>query len=227
MSSRPAPAHPLSQRFREALAWAFDLHREQPRKGPEIPYFSHLMAVSALVLEHQGTETEAIAALLHDGPEDQGGLRILAEIEARFGREVAAIVRGCSDTFEHPKPPWRERKERYIEHMRSAADPSTLLVSMADKTHNLERVVEDWKIAGDALWDRFGVLPDQEAQRLSAEELRKVRKEAEAWYHAALVEVYRERAEERALPLLRRLEAAVGALWGAGTKRIPSGRARS
>lgn len=205
-------AHPLTPRFQEALAWAFTLHRAQPRKGADIPYFSHLMAVTALVLEHRGTETEAIAALLHDAPEDQGGRRTLAAIERRFGPEVATIVEGCSDTFERPKPPWLERKTAYIEHLRDGAGPSTLLVSMADKTHNLERIVEDARLAGPALWDRFGVLTELEAEGLSIDEIRARKREAERWYYGTLIEVYRERADERGRPLVARLEQALTAV---------------
>lgn len=211
-STDPKSAHPLTPRFQEALAWAFTLHRAQPRKGADIPYFSHLMAVTALVLEHRGTETEAIAALLHDAPEDQGGRETLDAIRDRFGNEVATIVEGCSDTFERPKPPWLERKTACIEHLRTDASPSTLLVSIADKTHNLERIVEDARLAGPALWDRFGVLTEIEAEGLSTDEIRAKKREAERWYYGSLIEVYRERGEERARPLVGRLEAALGAL---------------
>jgi (p)ppGpp synthase/HD superfamily hydrolase len=91
------------------------------RKGGEIPYLGHLLSVAALVIEADGSETQAIAALLHDAAEDQGGEATLAEIEARFGQQVAKIVAECSDTFETPKPPWRERKERYIAHFDEAS----------------------------------------------------------------------------------------------------------
>jgi (p)ppGpp synthase/HD superfamily hydrolase len=170
------------------------------------------MAVTALVLEHRGTETEAIAALLHDAPEDQGGRQTLAAIRDRFGNEVATIVEGCSDTFERPKPPWPERKRAYLEHLQTQADPSTLLVSMADKTHNLERIVADAKLAGPALWDRFGVLSEIEAVGLSVDEIRAKKREAERWYYGSLIEVYRDRGEERARPLVGRLEEAFGTL---------------
>ena len=94
--------------------------REQERKGNQTPYIAHLLGVCALVLEDGGDEDEAIAALLHDAAEDQGGLKTLEEIRRRFGEQVAAIVDGCTDTYETPKPPWRGRKETYLEHLRSA-----------------------------------------------------------------------------------------------------------
>src|SRR5664280_1750964 len=100
----------------------------KPGQPQTIPYVAHLLAVASIVMEAGGSEDEAIAALLHDGPEDQGGEKTLAEIRARFGDEVADIVSNCSDTFEDPKPPWAERKRKYLEHLRNA-DIGTLLVS--------------------------------------------------------------------------------------------------
>ena len=107
----------LSARFEDALAYAAHLHAGQPRKDTAIPYVAHLLAVCSLVLEDGGDEDEAIAALLHDGPEDAGGHETLEEIRRRFGDRVADIVADCSDTFETPKPPWRERKEAYLAHL--------------------------------------------------------------------------------------------------------------
>jgi len=101
----------LSERFEQAFQYAFNLHRYQNRKGGGIPYMSHLLGVAALVIEDGGSENEAIAALLHDAPEDQGGQVVLDEIRLRFGDRVAQIVDGCTDTYEKPKPPWRNSKE--------------------------------------------------------------------------------------------------------------------
>lgn len=73
----------LTERFDDALSFASRLHREQCRKGTSIPYISHLMAVSAIVLENGGDEDAAIGALLHDAAEDQGGLATLETIRKR------------------------------------------------------------------------------------------------------------------------------------------------
>ena len=145
---------PVSESFHAALAYASALHADRWRKGGSIPYIAHLLAVSSIVLEAGGSEDEAIAALLHDGPEDQGGLETLHAIRRRFGNTVAAIVEGCSDTFEMPKPPWMERKRAYIEHLKSA-DRSTLLVSAADKLHNARSTLRDLRDVGHSVWDRF------------------------------------------------------------------------
>jgi (p)ppGpp synthase/HD superfamily hydrolase len=159
------------------LVFASDLHRHQVRKGTRTPYVSHLLAVCSIVLEHGGGEDEAIAALLHDGPEDQGGEMTLHSIRDRFGGTVASIVAACSDTFEQPKPPWTDRKTRYLEHLdRDGIDPSVLLVSAADKLHNLRSILADLRTAGDGLWARFNSTPEQQL-----------------WYYSQLAGIYRRR----------------------------------
>jgi (p)ppGpp synthase/HD superfamily hydrolase len=144
----------LSQRFDQALAWASELHRDQKRKGGRVPYIAHLLAVAALVLEAGGDEDEAIAALLHDAVEDQGGAPTRAAIEERFGPRVAAIVDGCTDTDETPKPPWKARKVAYLEAL-AQADDSVRLVVGADKLHNATCTLHDLRREGPAVWDRF------------------------------------------------------------------------
>jgi GTP pyrophosphokinase len=144
----------LSSRFETALAFAARLHAEQRRKGTDIPYVAHLLGVASLVLEHGGTEDQAIAALLHDAVEDQGGATTRETIRRLFGEEVASIVDGCTDAETVPKPPWRERKELYVEHL-TAAPPEVRLVSCADKLHNARAIVADLRIMGAELWPRF------------------------------------------------------------------------
>src|SRR5262249_45064046 len=119
-----------------------------------IPYISHLMAVAALALEYGGREDEAIAALLHDAVEDQGGAETREEILRVFGPRITAIVDGCTDTAEWPKPPGRDRKQAYIKHLR-AAPRSVRLVSACDKLHNARSLAKDYRECGEALWDRF------------------------------------------------------------------------
>ena len=145
---------PYGEKFDRALVYAADLHRHQTRKGTGIPYVTHLLAVAAIVGENGGTEDEVIAGLLHEGPEDAGGESRLENIRVRFGEVVAGIVAGCSDTFEDPKPPWRERKECYLVHLADASGP-VRLVSAADKLHNARSVLADYRAAGESLWGRF------------------------------------------------------------------------
>lgn len=144
----------LTTRFDDALQYAHGLHRHQTRKGTVIPYVSHLMTVSALVIEHGGNEDQAIAALLHDAAEDQGGAETLTEIQLRFGDEVAEIVQDCTDAWTDPKPAWRPRKEAYLARL-PLKPTQSLLVSLADKTHNAEAILFDYRSIGDALWQRF------------------------------------------------------------------------
>ena len=145
----------LDSRFQEAFVYAAKLHADQTRKGRvEYPYISHLMGVCALTLEAGGDEDQAIAALLHDGPEDHGGRETLGEIRRRFGDRVADIVEACTDTFEDPKPPWRQRKDRYLQHF--ADKPAhALLVVCADKLYNTRAILQDHRSLGDAVFDRF------------------------------------------------------------------------
>jgi (p)ppGpp synthase/HD superfamily hydrolase len=144
----------LASRFDEALLFAVRRHQSQFRKGTRIPYVAHLLSVAALVLEDGGDEDEAIAALLHDAVEDQGGAEMRAEIAGRFGERVATIVDGCTDADVVPKPPWRARKVAYIAHIRHAPLP-VRRVSLADKVHNARAILFDYRQIGDELWLRF------------------------------------------------------------------------
>lgn len=144
----------LGPRFSAALAYANELHGLQVRKGTSIPYVAHLLSVAALVIEHGGDEDEAIAGLLHDAVEDQGGQATLASIRGRFGDRVAEIVAACSDTDVVPKPPWRFRKEQYIAGIAHKSQ-SALLVSLADKVHNARSIAADLASAGESVWERF------------------------------------------------------------------------
>jgi (p)ppGpp synthase/HD superfamily hydrolase len=144
----------LSDRYRTALAFAFDLHRAQERKASGVPYVAHVLGVSSLVMEYGGDEDAAIAALLHDAVEDQGGLAMLQQIEQAFGSKVAEIVLACTDSHESPKPPWRERKLRYVAHLRGAPAEAQL-VAACDKLYNLRTILADFRLVGEALWERF------------------------------------------------------------------------
>jgi (p)ppGpp synthase/HD superfamily hydrolase len=155
-SSEEKDPRMLGGRFQDALIYATQLHCKQARKGSEIPYVSHLLSAAALIIEDRGDEDEVIAALLHDAVEDQGGASRLAEIRQRFGEQVAEIVDGCSDTYECPKPPWRERKERHLEHLRIASH-SVRRVVLADTLHNARATLADLRMGGSAVWSRFSV----------------------------------------------------------------------
>jgi (p)ppGpp synthase/HD superfamily hydrolase len=144
----------LGPRFRRAFLFAADKHAGHARKTTTVPYIAHLMGVASSVLEFGGDEDMAIAALLHDVVEDCGGEPMLKEVRRRFGDRVAKMVDGCTDSYGTPKPPWRERKENYIQHLKSA-DAATRLVSAADKLNNIRSILSDYRQVGDAIWERF------------------------------------------------------------------------
>jgi (p)ppGpp synthase/HD superfamily hydrolase len=145
----------LGPRFASALSFAAQLHATQLRKGTQVPYVSHLLAVAALAIEFGANEDEAIAALLHDAIEDQGQHHTKRRLGELFGAIVLQIVVECSDTEEVPKPPWRDRKRRYHEHVRTAS-PSARLVSMCDKLHNARSLIADLRGGDHAwVWGRF------------------------------------------------------------------------
>jgi hypothetical protein len=143
-----------SKRFDDALLYAADVHRDQVRKGSGIPYVNHLLGVASIVGESGGSEDEVIAGLLHDAPEDHGGIERLEEIRERFGDQVAEIVAGCTDTYEEDKPEWWGRKRAYITHLADAPE-SVRLVSAADKLHNARAILADLRTSGEGLWGRF------------------------------------------------------------------------
>jgi (p)ppGpp synthase/HD superfamily hydrolase len=145
---------PLSENFDDALIYACRLHREQVRKGSGVPYVAHLLSVSSRVIVAGGSEVQAIAGLLHDAAEDQGGQATLDEIQKRFGQPVAQIVADCTDSWMEPKPAWRPRKEAYLAAL-TGKPATSLLVSLADKVDNAEAILRDYRHIGEDLWGRF------------------------------------------------------------------------
>lgn len=145
---------PLGPRFERALAYVARIHASQFRKGTTRPYIAHLLGVTATVLTHGGDEDAAIAGLLHDAVEDQGGRARLRDIREKFGARVAKIVEGCTDAYGEPKPPWLERKKEYLRHLRRA-DAPVRLVSAADKLYNAREILMDLQRRGAEVWSRF------------------------------------------------------------------------
>ena len=190
----------LGPRFLKAFDFAAEKHAGQTRKASTIPYIAHLMGVASLVLEFGGDEDLAIAALLHDVVEDCGGAPMLQEVKSRFGNRVATIVDGCTDSDTYPKPPWRARKESYIQHLKSA-DDGTRLVSAADKLNNVRSILADYREVGEAVWARFSG-----------------GREGTLWYYRALLEEFLQRKPN---PLVRELQVAVGDLETAASRAVP------
>jgi GTP pyrophosphokinase len=160
-----SPASGLTSRFQDALDLAFRLHGHAARKGSKTPVMAHLLGVCALVQQDGGSEDEAIAALLHDALEDEPGHITRDDVRQRFGARVLAIIDASTDTPRDyrggPKPPWRQRKEAYLAHARSA-DPALLRVTIADKVDNLRAMIRDYRRVGNALWWRFHAGRDEQ-----------------------------------------------------------------
>ena len=181
----------LTERFEQALVYATRLHATQIRKATGVPYIAHLLSVTALVLEDGGNEDEAIAALLHDAVEDQGGKATRAEIYRLFGEQVVAIVDGCTEFDSLPKPPWRDRKQRYLEQLRQGSS-SVRRVALADKLHNARSLLSDYRQQGDEIWSMFGA-----------------GKEGMLWFYHSLLWVYRSTGSN---PLVEELARVIGEL---------------
>ncbi len=184
----------LTERFKDALWMATDLHANHRRKGSGIPYIAHLLGVASLVLEYGGNEDETIAALLHDAVEDQGGKPTRQKIAEKFGETVAQIVDGCTDADTTPKPPWRERKEAYIAHI-AAASSSVRLVSACDKLYNARTILADYRRVGDDIWERF----------------KGGKKDGSLWYYQELVKEFKKSGSH---PVYDELERVVNELLG-------------
>jgi (p)ppGpp synthase/HD superfamily hydrolase len=185
-----ANATVLTDRFDRALLYATHVHGGQVRKGTPIPYIAHLLAVAATVLEYDGSEEMAIAALLHDAVEDQGGEPRLVDIRNRFGDRVADIVHSCSDTVANTsagdkKEDWKTRKTRYVEHL-GLVDQDTLLVSLSDKIHNARSILRDLRKPeiGTAVWGRF-----------------KPAKQETLWYYRELAKAFQHRLKDQSAKL--------------------------
>jgi (p)ppGpp synthase/HD superfamily hydrolase len=151
----------LTDRFDRALLYSTHVHGGQIRKGTSIPYVAHLLAVAATVLEYGGDEDLAIAALLHDSVEDQGGAPRLEDVRNHFGVRVARIVEACSDSFANTakgerKLPAKKRRRAYLIHLRKA-DKDILNVALADKVHNARAILRDLRKAdiGEDVFKRF------------------------------------------------------------------------
>jgi GTP pyrophosphokinase len=175
-------------RFLRAFLFAAEKHSGQTRKASTIPYIAHLMGVTSLVLEAGGDEDLAIAALLHDVVEDCGGAPMLKEVRRRFGQRVAKLVDGCTDADTDPKPPWRERKENYLRHLKTA-DADTRLVSAADKLNNVRSILSDYRALGESVWSRFNG-----------------GREGTLWYYRSLLEIFLQHDRNR---ITRDFELAV------------------
>jgi (p)ppGpp synthase/HD superfamily hydrolase len=188
----------FSKRFVAALSYAADLHAKQFRKRTRRPYIGHLLSVTSFTIEYGGDEERAIAALLHDAVEDQGGLPRLRAIRRKFGKRVAHIVDGCTDSYTQPKPPWLGRKRAYITRV-AKESAEVRLVSAADKLCNVRETLQDVRVQGESVFERF-----------------EGKKEGTLWYYRELVRVFRHAGNN---PLIEELDRAVTVLEAESASR--------
>jgi len=165
-------------KFAEAVRVAAKMFADKTKKGTCIPYISHLLGTCAIALEHGASEDEAIAALLHDTIEDIKPTDEARAAVCHFGKEVLRIVEACSDSDTHPKPPWQERKDRYLDRL-AREDHAVLLVSASDKLHNARSIVSDLRNHGSSVWERFNAP-----------------REKQLWYYRELVKIFRKHLVE-------------------------------
>jgi (p)ppGpp synthase/HD superfamily hydrolase len=213
----------LTNRYKTAMQFAATVHDGHVRKGTQVAYLSHLMSVSALVMESGGNEDEAIAALLHDSIEDRGNSyqsafmveprhgreALKRDIELQFGSDVLSIVRQCTDDEYLPtgrpsekgtRQEWWVRKQAYLASLRKKNEVAPLRVSCADKLHNSRAILADYEVEGDKLWQRFTAKSKQEQMR----------------YYEGLADAFTERSlllgDEGLQRLARQLAATVEAI---------------
>lgn len=141
-------------KFKKAYDFVYKLHFKQTRKDKKTPYINHLLSVAVFIIDNGGSTEEAIAGLLHDSIEDQGGDKIYNKIKNIFGKKIANLVKGCSEIYKSPKPEWRIRKEIYIKKLEKSSK-SIIFISLCDKLHNLKLTVFDLNNEGLNVWKRF------------------------------------------------------------------------
>jgi len=193
----------LTARFDEALAFTSQVHRLQARKGGAIPYMAHLLAVTALVLEYGGDEDTAIAALLHDTVEDQGRLPMLERVRAAFGSRIAAIVMEVSDNEGDPKPPWKKRKQDFIDSI-PRLSPEARLIALADKLHNVRSTIAEFRRVGDVVWTHFHG-----------------RRDGTLWYYREVLSALHKNSQVTNEPLLQELTRDIKELFTLAGEPLP------
>lgn len=153
----------------KAIAFAQKAHQGQYRKGTKLPYIVHPLGVMEILSRYQASEDLMISGILHDTLEDTS--TTAEEIEKRFGKRIKELVIAATEP-EHDAP-WEQRKQHTIDFIKDMEDEDVLLLSCADKLHNLNSMIEDYARIGDELWHRF-----------------KRGKDAQKWYYEALAEAY-------------------------------------
>lgn len=192
----------LTRRFTKAVEYVRQIHTEN-RKETKIPYLAHLIGTASIVMGENGyldfpvTEDMVIAALLHDVVEDHGGLERLGDVKSKFGRDVAEMVKGCTDSFaksKQGKAPWKQRKCAYLKKLAGESAP-TRLISAADKLYNARAILDDYRKDKDQLWSRFNRGRDDQL-----------------WYYKECVKVFTAAGTNRIVAELKRVVKTLEAI---------------
>ena len=156
----------------EAIAFAVKAHDGMRRKKSSAPYILHPMEAAVIVGSMTDDQNLIAAAVLHDVVEDAG--ITIEEIEKRFGKRVRELVQSETEDKRDHLPPaetWRIRKAESLAVLKSTEDLGVLMVWLGDKLANMRSIYRDWKLEGDAIWQRFN-------QKDVAEQ---------AWYYRSIV----------------------------------------
>ena len=140
----------------EAIIFATKAHDGMRRKKSEAPYILHPMEAAVIVGTMTDDQNLIAAAALHDVVEDAGVS--IEEIEEKFGRRVRELVGAETEDKRAELPPsetWRIRKEETLAALRNTDDIAVLMVWIGDKLANMRAIYRDWKVEGDAMWQRF------------------------------------------------------------------------
>lgn len=147
----PQNAKAYSSKLYDAIELAARAHHGQVRKGTEIPYLVHPLAVAGILIRANASEPLVIAGLLHDAIEDTS--IPIEQIRSQFGQRVTDLVKALSEPDK--QAPWEQRKAHTLDYLRSQATDEVLLVAIADKLDNIRAVREGLQTDGEGFWLRF------------------------------------------------------------------------
>jgi GTP diphosphokinase / guanosine-3',5'-bis(diphosphate) 3'-diphosphatase len=122
-----------------AALFAAEKHATQRRKGVGgEPYINHLLEVAHLIARHADSRDSnlIVAGLLHDTIEDTGVTS--AELEERFGTDVASLVVEVTDDKSLPKETRKALQVRNAPKKSARAQ----VIKLADKISNLRSILE-------------------------------------------------------------------------------------
>ena len=158
----------------EAIAFAVKAHDGMRRKKSDAPYILHPMEAAVIVGTMTNDQNLIAAAALHDVVEDAN--ITIEEIEDKFGRRVRELVESETEDKRADLPPsstWRIRKEESLAVLKNTDDIAVLMVWLGDKLANMRSIYRDFKVEGEAMWQRFNQKDAKE----------------QAWYYHSIVKL--------------------------------------